>query len=157
VRERTVSASEHHESAELLGPTSTRSLHNTPSRDCFAIPDRLRRGPCKSPKRQHLTRFGVTPWLKCSVYVVFSGLPNSFSQLDFSHLGTARVSMPVAYPLKGRRMAGTYTLSIPIVASKFAVLRNRPLCGDCSPTLWGALSPGCPLRLLVRRGGGCGL
>src|SRR5215217_4617100 len=33
-----------------------------------------------------------------------------FLQLDFSHLGTARVSMPVAYPLKGRRILKAPTL-----------------------------------------------
>jgi hypothetical protein len=34
----------------------------------------------------------------------------NFAKLDFSHLGTARVSMPLAFPLKGRRIRGIYTL-----------------------------------------------
>ena len=33
---------------------------------------------------------------------------DSFSMLDFSHLGTSKVRMPVAYPLKRSRIRGTY-------------------------------------------------
>src|SRR5215203_191442 len=60
---------------------------------------------------------------------------------------------------KGGELAAPTHSSAPILRRKFAVLRNKPLCGDSTPSSWECLFGSvAPLRhLLQRGGGGCAL